>query len=179
MQITIFERSTNNAVSISLLIIFFFSSRRRHTRFSRDWSSDVCSSDLIRRSTRRDSRWRSASSRTSVRYCFLSWNSTSWINCAKLPTRSALHTRSSPSIGHHQLVVAAQVNRPLGHLCGSPRLFKGRRHVHVCRACCERNDAGSVGTPVGQCVSGRRDGCLQREGLQNVDHRTDSVPPVT
>src|SRR5690606_31105735 len=26
----------------------FFSSRRRHTRFSRDWSSDVCSSDLAR-----------------------------------------------------------------------------------------------------------------------------------
>src|SRR5690606_39768803 len=28
---------------------FFFSSRRRHTRFSRDWSSDVCSSDLAGR----------------------------------------------------------------------------------------------------------------------------------
>src|SRR5216684_5027981 len=28
---------------------FFFSSRRRHTRCSRDWSSDVCSSDLIQR----------------------------------------------------------------------------------------------------------------------------------
>src|SRR5690606_39318184 len=28
------------------LSLFFFSSRRRHTRFSRDWSSDVCSSDL-------------------------------------------------------------------------------------------------------------------------------------
>src|SRR5690606_15378775 len=27
-------------------LIFFCSSRRRHTRFSRDWSSDVCSSDL-------------------------------------------------------------------------------------------------------------------------------------
>src|SRR2546430_10068557 len=26
--------------------IFFFSSRRRHTRFDCDWSSDVCSSDL-------------------------------------------------------------------------------------------------------------------------------------
>src|SRR6266511_2505292 len=26
---------------------FFFSSRRRHTIFSRDWSSDVCSSDLV------------------------------------------------------------------------------------------------------------------------------------
>src|SRR5690606_40020595 len=28
------------------LSCFLFSSRRRHTRFSRDWSSDVCSSDL-------------------------------------------------------------------------------------------------------------------------------------
>src|SRR5690606_40230468 len=31
---------------ILFFFIFFFSSRRRHTRFSRDWSSDVCSSDL-------------------------------------------------------------------------------------------------------------------------------------
>src|SRR2546429_6753341 len=31
---------------------FFFSSRRRHTRCSRDWSSDVCSSDLIRMAPR-------------------------------------------------------------------------------------------------------------------------------
>src|SRR2546429_2727473 len=29
-------------------LLFFFSSRRRHTRCSRDWSSDVCSSDLNR-----------------------------------------------------------------------------------------------------------------------------------
>src|SRR5215208_7533018 len=28
-------------------ICFFFSSRRRHTRWPRDWSSDVCSSDLV------------------------------------------------------------------------------------------------------------------------------------
>src|SRR2546421_2220850 len=27
--------------------LFFFSSRRRHTRSDRDWSSDVCSSDLV------------------------------------------------------------------------------------------------------------------------------------
>src|SRR5436305_14807357 len=27
--------------------LFFFSSRRRHTRCGRDWSSDVCSSDLL------------------------------------------------------------------------------------------------------------------------------------
>src|SRR5688500_19897579 len=30
--------------------IFFFSSRRRHTRLQGDWSSDVCSSDLLMKS---------------------------------------------------------------------------------------------------------------------------------
>src|SRR5690606_41099558 len=34
--------------STDLYIFFFFSSRRRPTRFSRDWSSDVCSSYLPR-----------------------------------------------------------------------------------------------------------------------------------
>src|SRR3712207_8543606 len=29
------------------MVLFFFSSRRRHTRYWRDWSSDVCSSDLM------------------------------------------------------------------------------------------------------------------------------------
>src|SRR5215203_6434267 len=29
------------------MFFFFFSSRRRHTRYWRDWSSDVCSSDLF------------------------------------------------------------------------------------------------------------------------------------
>src|SRR5207302_8262075 len=33
---------------------FFFSSRRRHTRFSRDWSSDVCSSDLVEPANHRE-----------------------------------------------------------------------------------------------------------------------------
>src|SRR2546422_11415962 len=35
------------------MFFFFFSSRRRHTRCSRDWSSDVCSSDLGARDTLR------------------------------------------------------------------------------------------------------------------------------
>src|SRR6266853_4502619 len=30
-----------------MFFFFFFSSRRRHTRFDCDWSSDVCSSDLV------------------------------------------------------------------------------------------------------------------------------------
>src|SRR6266511_5529583 len=37
---------------MSYFFFFFFSSRRRHTRFSRDWSSDVCSSDLAAGSDR-------------------------------------------------------------------------------------------------------------------------------
>src|SRR5207249_7177100 len=32
-------------------VYFFFSSRRRHTRSKRDWSSDVCSSDLRAKAT--------------------------------------------------------------------------------------------------------------------------------
>src|SRR5207237_4781926 len=40
-------RDLNDAVSaICNFLVFFFSSRRRHTRFKCDWSSDVCSSDL-------------------------------------------------------------------------------------------------------------------------------------
>src|SRR5436305_1522341 len=35
---------------ICIIFYFFFSSRRRHTRCGRDWSSDVCSSDLNLRS---------------------------------------------------------------------------------------------------------------------------------
>src|SRR5690606_40524678 len=34
-------------ILLFVILCFFFSSIRRHTRFSRDWSSDVCSSDLL------------------------------------------------------------------------------------------------------------------------------------
>src|SRR5437879_12571323 len=43
-------------------LLFFFSSRRRHTRYIGDWSSDVCSSDL--RPTKDESRKRSADERS-------------------------------------------------------------------------------------------------------------------
>src|SRR5438309_8667500 len=35
-------------MQISTYFFFFFSSRRRHTRWNCDWSSDVCSSDLVK-----------------------------------------------------------------------------------------------------------------------------------
>src|SRR3712207_8941758 len=37
---------------LNCIFFFFFSSRRRHTRYWRDWSSDVCSSDLNTQSYR-------------------------------------------------------------------------------------------------------------------------------
>src|SRR2546429_4930292 len=40
------QRETGVRVVRARHMLFFFSSRRRHTRCSRDWSSDVCSSDL-------------------------------------------------------------------------------------------------------------------------------------
>ena len=36
-----------NRVHFHVLRLFFFSSRRRHTRLVSDWSSDVCSSNLV------------------------------------------------------------------------------------------------------------------------------------
>src|SRR3712207_9275923 len=42
------------------LVLFFFSSRRRHTRYWRDWSSDVCSSDLS---------WHPSTTFYGFRYC--------------------------------------------------------------------------------------------------------------
>src|SRR5699024_12010947 len=35
------------SICMCYIYFFFFSSRRRHTRSKRDWSSDVCSSDLV------------------------------------------------------------------------------------------------------------------------------------
>src|SRR2546429_10020302 len=40
------------------MFFFFFSSRRRHTRCSRDWSSDVCSSDLSTKARPSSATWR-------------------------------------------------------------------------------------------------------------------------
>src|SRR3954453_2930699 len=41
-----------------LCVLFFFSSRRRHTRCGRDWSSDVCSSDLLNLDTHFGPSWK-------------------------------------------------------------------------------------------------------------------------
>src|SRR5256885_11766309 len=45
------QLNTTNPIvhrTFRVILLFFFSSRRRHTRLQGDWSSDVCSSDLSR-----------------------------------------------------------------------------------------------------------------------------------
>src|SRR5699024_10779413 len=42
------DMSSRSSIPLCSFMYFFFSSRRRHTRSKRDWSSDVCSSDLAR-----------------------------------------------------------------------------------------------------------------------------------
>src|SRR5690625_7992554 len=58
-----------------MLATFFFSSRRRHTRWPRDWSSDVCSSDL-----ESDPAYPSRIERsvTTYRFLYLSWSDRCW-----------------------------------------------------------------------------------------------------
>src|ERR1039458_10800667 len=46
LRLSIVDSSRENEVG---MLMFFFSSRRRHTRCLSDWSSDVCSSDLLAR----------------------------------------------------------------------------------------------------------------------------------
>src|SRR5438105_6813441 len=89
------------AVAVSYLVFvavlyffFFFSSRRRHTRSTRDWSSDVCSSDLeSRRAGRRGPSlwWRSGSARSGrcTTRCGGRW-------CSTRTCRSRWGRRSSP-----------------------------------------------------------------------------------
>src|SRR5260370_4920013 len=71
--------------------IFFFSSRRRHTRFKCDWSSDVCSSDLfvwllklIRSTTT------IAPEVFGLRSCATPWAATVATHCAQLANRYQL-----------------------------------------------------------------------------------------
>src|SRR5262249_58843399 len=46
MSLDLVRRSSCSS-GVCVVFFFFFSSRRRHTRLVSDWSSDVCSSDLV------------------------------------------------------------------------------------------------------------------------------------
>src|SRR5256886_5113918 len=64
--------------------LFFFSSRRRHTRFDCDWSSDVCSSDLCRMLFIMVKNLPSGLNPASWPTHLMSWNSTSQVSGLEL-----------------------------------------------------------------------------------------------
>src|SRR5262249_56674335 len=92
---------TQSALRSGFVDLFFFSSRRRHTRLVSDWSSDVCSSDLAPRVSSRSAASRmwsdpltgSASSRT--------LNESSWLTNA-MPTRIQYLRRSEERRGRER-----------------------------------------------------------------------------
>src|SRR5689334_24611369 len=85
---------------------FFFSSRRRHTSWNCDWSSDVCSSDLLGAAGRHGARRRAAGRAAGARPA----------QCRR-PLRGAGRGRPGAAAGAHVLGGAP---RPLGRARGAP-----------------------------------------------------------
>src|SRR6266702_7421887 len=85
----IYTRNTSN-------LFFFFSSRRRHTRWPRDWSSDVCSSDLsvqVDEYATARARFRNAElefERNRERYAFLRWGQQAFENLQVVPPNTGI-----------------------------------------------------------------------------------------
>src|SRR2546429_6126754 len=77
-----------DSLTSMIVLFFFFSSRRRHTRCSRDWSSDVCSSDLVKAAVPLARRQRSPvvkiTAKGGAMYANPSWISTNKERCVVL-----------------------------------------------------------------------------------------------
>src|SRR5690606_12842085 len=102
---------------------FFFSSRRRHTRFSRDWSSDVCSSDLTVPNQRRNP------------LQVLPFR----LRCAVFPTansdlRNVQHDRR---VHHSEIVGLAPRTQRIRALPATQFLLHGMRSRLYCQHCCD------------------------------------------
>src|SRR5207249_7672419 len=82
-----------------LFFLFFFSSRRRHTRSKRDWSSDVCSSDL-----RSAARFLLPRRRGRARFLFRQTRRLEGLSSLHEPaTSSAESIRRIPAHGHRKV----------------------------------------------------------------------------
>src|SRR6266567_6813441 len=109
--------------------MFFFSSRRRHTRFDCDWSSDVCSSDLL-----------NGSPRIARHSCATSWPRTSpnsIVTTARIgtpPLRRNGGSRNGGSElkrGDNKASLAARVHQTVPQKC-----FHSIPPFHFGGACC-------------------------------------------
>src|SRR3989440_2538263 len=93
-------------IVILRLGLFFFSSRRRHTRSDRDWSSDVCSSDLARLARRRSSlRGKMGTLAPGGRHC----------EVPRLQDRSSHTARRSPALGFTASALFQKTAVPADH----------------------------------------------------------------
>src|SRR5215813_13549584 len=88
-------------------IVFFFSSRRRHTRCGRDWSSDVCSSDLPRRGRRSSGTY---GDRWPVTRALLEDRTHRWLSCPGLITEQGT---ADMSCSGHPVNYGAYAGEPL------------------------------------------------------------------
>src|SRR5699024_12187179 len=91
-------------------VLFFVSSRRRHTRSKRDWSSDVCSSDLSP-STSCKSRWEVTSNSESMIF---------FIQASQRHPRPPRSVVGGSPLSHH----ARSEERRVGKECTSLRLTR-------------------------------------------------------
>src|SRR5438105_11145144 len=101
---------------IVVFLVFFFSSRRRHTRSTRDWSSDVCSSDLVVRPYRYSSGW------------------------AVRPTSSSLSTKSTSHRRRTARLPFRDVSTPLASGSANPARSEERRVGKECSTRRSRDD---------------------------------------
>src|SRR2546422_2223203 len=106
-------------------VYFFFSSRRRHTRCSRDWSSDVCSSDLLRKRRARRFRRARVLGAAPVHPRAATWYAVLALSCPHDPAIGPERQRprhvpdtavsGPPRAGHH---VHASAGTKIGHVGG-------------------------------------------------------------
>src|SRR2546429_9039276 len=137
-----------------MCIYFFFSSRRRHTRCSRDWSSDVCSSDLLPCLSpplrkRSDSRAAGAGRRRG--------------SCAprtRLPSVSRAHPRQPGTRGNLARRVAQ------GAVSGNGRCHRGTPQIR--RLCLRYPGSRRLSTGYSQRSAGPPGAVIAQKSLRNI-----------
>src|SRR3989442_1932353 len=149
-------------------MLFFFSSRRRHTRCGRDWSSDVCSSDLYHWAVEAGKRtghrlivaggWRPSFTGSikfvgevdgSTKAALLArarclWNPAAWDEPFGLVTIEALLS-GTPVLGTHRGALPELITPEVGTLCDTvDEMIAAAESIHTrspaaCRAHAERH----------------------------------------
>src|SRR5690606_39356081 len=104
---------------------FFFSSRRRHTRFSRDWSSDVCSSDLSPASGWRESKAPAHRRRKAAENCPRTCR---WPSC---PAQSGLPCGSTGGRNHRPADSPPPISRSEERRVGKERRARKTRRGQI------------------------------------------------